>query len=54
MDILKGEFRCPSPLPSGLSTGKVKRFRNFLVTNIYHCYRVMLQNVLQFLLTQKR
>ena len=34
MDILGGEFRSPSPLPSGLSTGKVKRFRNFSVTNI--------------------
>ena len=34
MYILGGEFRLPSPLPSGLSTGKVKRFRNFSVTNI--------------------
>ena len=25
----------PSPLPSGLSTGKVKRFRNVSVTNIH-------------------
>ena len=30
----------PSPLPSGLSTGKVERFRNFSVTNIslLSCY----------------
>ena len=34
MDILRGEFRSSSPLLSGLSTGKVKRFRNFSVTNI--------------------
>ena len=34
MDILLGEFRSPSPLPSGLSTGKVKRFINFSVSNI--------------------
>ena len=34
MGILKGEFRSPSPLPWGLSTGKVKPFRNFSVTNI--------------------
>ena len=33
MDILRREFRSPSPLPSGLSTGKVKRFRNSSVTN---------------------
>ena len=35
MDILGGEFCLPfRPLHSGLSNGKVKRFRNFSVTNI--------------------
>ena len=34
MDKLRGEFRSPSSLPSGLSTGKVERLRNFSVTNI--------------------
>ena len=34
MYILGGEFRLPFTVPSGLSTGKVKRFRNFSVTNI--------------------
>ena len=35
MDILGGKFRLGSPLPSGLSTGKVKRFRNVSVTIIH-------------------
>ena len=40
MYILGGEFRLPFTVPSGLSTGKAKRFRNFLVTNIslLSCY----------------
>ena len=35
MDILGANSASPSPLPSGLSTGKVKRFRNVSVTNIH-------------------